>query len=171
MKKKSRRFSHHEILLSKSIIKRQPYQKHLQWSEQAVLDAMKAVQERLPVRTAARVHGVPKLTLHDRIKGKVVHGVKPGPKQYLSAEEERELAQFAIESASVGYGQTIQQITTIAENVAKDKGILRKDTISQGWYKKFLKRQSYLSLHRGILLQIIGWMQLHHKLLNNTLIY
>ena len=41
-------------------------------------------------------------------------------------EEETELAEFAIEAASVGCGQTRKQIMTIAENVAKDKGILRK---------------------------------------------
>ena len=42
--------------------------------------------------TAARVHGVPKTSLHNRsrIKGKVIRGVKSGPKQYLSAEEETE---------------------------------------------------------------------------------
>ena len=51
-------------------------------------------------------HGVPKTSLHNRIKGKVIHGVKPGPKQYLSVEEETELAEFAIEAASVGCGQT-----------------------------------------------------------------
>ena len=38
---------------------------------------------------------------------------------------------------------------TIAENVAKDKGILQKDRISAGWYDKFMKRQNYLSLHKG----------------------
>ena len=54
-----------------------------------MLDAMKAVQEGSPVTTAARVHGVPKSTLYDQIKGNVVHGVKPGPKPYLSAEEEK----------------------------------------------------------------------------------
>ena len=45
-----------------------------------------------PITTAARVHGVPKTSLHNRsrIKGKVIHGVKSGPKQYLSAEEETE---------------------------------------------------------------------------------
>ena len=53
-----------------------------------------------PYRNAT--HGVPKTSLHNRIKGKVVHGVKPGPKQYLSVEEEIELAEFAIEAASVG---------------------------------------------------------------------
>ena len=83
--------------------------------------------------------------LHDRIKGRVVHGVKPGPKPYLSAEEETELAEFAIEAASVGCGQTRQQIMTIAEKVAKDKGILQKDRISD----KFMKRQTYLSLRKG----------------------
>ena len=63
---------------------------------------MKAVQ---PITTAARVHGVPKTSLHNRIKGKVIHGVKPGPKQYLSVEEETELAKFAIEAASVSFGK------------------------------------------------------------------
>ena len=38
---------------------------------------------------------------------------------------------------------------TIAENVAKDKGILRKNRISQGWYEKFMKRQTYLSIYKG----------------------
>ena len=121
----------------------------LQWSTQAMLDAMKAVQDGSPITTTAKVHGVPKTSLHNRIKGRVVHGVKPGPKPYLSMEEETELAEFAIEAASVGCGQTRKQIMTIAENVAKDKGILRKDRISQGWYEKFMKRQTYLSICKG----------------------
>ena len=81
---------------------------------------MKAVQDGSPITTAVRVHGVPKTSLHNRIKGKVIHGVKPGPK---SVEEETELAEFAIEAASVGCGQTRKQIMTIAENIAKDKGL------------------------------------------------
>ena len=48
----------------------------------------------------------------------------PGPKLCLSSEVETELAEFAIEAASVGCGQTRKQIMTIAEKVAKDKGIL-----------------------------------------------
>ena len=67
----------------------------------------------------------------------------------LSAEEETELAEFAIEAASVGCGQTRKPIMTIAENVAKNKGILQKDRISTGWYDKFMKRQTYLSLCKG----------------------
>ena len=110
-----------------------------------MLDAMKAVQDGSPITTAARVHGVPKTSLHNRsrIKGKVIHGVKSGPKQYLSAEEETELAEFAIKMASIGCPQTRKQLMTIAENVAKDNGILRKDKITQGWYEKFIRRQTY----------------------------
>ena len=102
-----------------------------------------------PISTAARLHGVPRTSLQNRIKRKVVHGVKPRPKQYLSVEEETELAKFAIKAASVSCGQTRKQIMTIAENVAKDKGILQKDRISSGWYEKFMKRQTYLSLRKG----------------------
>ena len=76
---------------------------------------MKAVQDGSPITTAARVHGVPRTSLHNRIKGRVVHGVKP----YLSMEEETELAEFANEAASVGCGQTRKQIMTIAENVKR----------------------------------------------------
>ena len=96
------------------------FKKRLQWSKQAMLDAIKTVQDGSPITTAARVHSVPKTSLYNRIKGRVVHGVKPGPKPYLSAEEETELAGFAIEAASVGCGQTRKQIMTIAENVAKE---------------------------------------------------
>ena len=31
---------------------------------------------------AADVHGVPRSTLKDRLKGKVTHGMKPGPHPY-----------------------------------------------------------------------------------------
>ena len=48
-----------------------------------MLDAMKAVQDGSPITTAARVHGVPRTSLHNRIKGKVIHGVKSGPKQKI----------------------------------------------------------------------------------------
>ena len=77
-KKKPKRSSQCDTLLSK-----RPFKKRLQWSEQAMLDAMKAVQDGSPITTAARVHGVPRTSLHNRIKGKVIHGVKSGPKQKI----------------------------------------------------------------------------------------
>ena len=64
----------------------------------------------------------------------------------MSRVKETELAEFAIEAASVSCEQTRKQIMTIAENIAKDKGILQKDRISAD---KFMKRQNYLSLCKG----------------------
>ena len=47
---------------------------------------MKAVtDENTPISQAAKDHGVPVSTLHDRISGKISHGDKPGPKPLLSA--------------------------------------------------------------------------------------
>ena len=51
--------------------------------------AMKSViNENTPILRAAKMHSVPKSTLHDCISGNVVHGDKPGPDPLLSAEEE-----------------------------------------------------------------------------------
>ena len=54
---------------------------------------MKSVMEKnTPISQAAEMHGVPKLTLHDRISGNVTHGDKPGPDQLLSPAKEEELS-------------------------------------------------------------------------------
>ena len=45
---------------------------------------------------------VPRTTLQDRISGRVVHGVKPGPKPYLNKAEESELAEFLGVTSCVG---------------------------------------------------------------------
>jgi len=55
---------------------------------------------------AARNHGVPKSTLHNRISRNVTHGDKPGPKQLLSPVEKAEFSEFLIEVAQAGYGKT-----------------------------------------------------------------
>ena len=83
------------------------------------------------------------------LKSIVTHGVKPGPKPYLTMEEETKLAEFAVETASVGCGKTRSEIMAVAENVARKKGTLRKDRITDGWFEKFMKRQSCLSLCKG----------------------
>lgn len=137
-----------DLSLQESIIKR-PFTKRLQWTEQAMVDAMQAVQDGSTISRAAREHGVPKTSLYNRITGKVVHGVKPGPKCYLTTEEETQLAEFAIETAAVGCGKSRAELMAIAEKAAKKKDVLRTEKISHGWLNKFMKRQSYLSVRKG----------------------
>ena len=66
--------------------------KRKQWSNDAMVAALEAVKNGIPIKRAALDHGVPRSTLQDRCHGRVVHGTKPGPQAYLSHSEETELA-------------------------------------------------------------------------------
>lgn len=110
---------------------------------------MKAVEDGAPINKSARDHGVPKTMLRDCLSGRVIHGSKPGPKPYLTSSEELELSSVIKESAKVGYGKTRIDVMIIAERVARDKGTLRKEQISQGWWNRFMEWQKDLSLRHG----------------------
>ena len=129
---------------------RSPHKKRRkQWSNESMLLAMEAVNNGTPVQYAARLHGVPRSTLRDRMSGRVEHGRKPGPSPYLSNAEEKELAAFVTDVAKAGYGKSRHEIKRIAEDCAMDKGVLKKRKISDGWYRRFMERRPELSLRRG----------------------
>ena len=107
------------------------------------------IDENTPILRAARKHGVPNSTLHDRISGKVKHGKKPGPKQLLSAAEEEEFSSFLIEVSRAGYGKTRKEVKSVAGMVAVDKGRKSKPIVSDGWFRRFMQRQPHLSYRRG----------------------
>ena len=58
--------------------------------------------------------------------GNVVHGAK----LCLNTEEEKELAEFKVECASVRHGKNRAEIMSVAEKAVRDKGILRKSKIT-----------------------------------------
>ena len=80
--------------------------KRKQWTDEAMLSAMAAVKNGMSVNPAAKMHGVPRTTLHDRISGRVAHGTKSGPPPYLSPNEEKEFSIFIEQTAKVGYGKS-----------------------------------------------------------------
>ena len=118
------------------------------WINEQMAAAMDAVKHGTPIKMAAEAHAVPVSTLRDRINGRVVHGVKPGPKPYLSVGEEEELSTFKT-CSDIGYGKTRRDIMCIAQSVAVDKGVLKGNKITEGWWRQFLQRQPDLSLRRG----------------------
>ena len=78
--------------------------KYKDWDEERLMMAVKAVQDMgYSVRRAAEEHGVPKSTLHDRVSGKHLTGLKSGPEKYLTDEEEMELEEFLMGCTSVGF--------------------------------------------------------------------
>ena len=50
--------------------------------------ALKAVEDGQSV-SGARDYGIPKTTLFDYVSGRVIHGVKPGPRPHLSPRERK----------------------------------------------------------------------------------
>lgn len=112
--------------------------------------AIDAVRGGETIYRAAKLYRVPRQTLQDRISGRVTHGTNPGPKPYLSHTEENELAEFLIDTAKAGYGKSRKQVQMIATNVAHDKERLSPSRrVSNGWYYRFMERQSHLTLRKG----------------------
>ena len=92
------------------------------WTEKDIRLACEAVSQRgISVRRAALEYNIPKSTLQDRLSGKVLPGACSGPERYLSPEEEKELAQFVMHCAQVGYARTRQQILAIVEAAVREK--------------------------------------------------
>ena len=98
---------------------------------------------------AALIHGMPPSTLKDRMSGRVLHGSKPGPVPYLAPEEEDELIGYLLKASQLGYGKTRRQVKEIVERVATTKGILCSESISDGWWKRFLQRHGNIALRSG----------------------
>ena len=78
---------------------------------QAAMDAVTSGGSR--INCAALDHGVPPSTLKDRLSGRVVHSIKPGPQPYLTSKEEGELSSFLKQCAAVGYGKTRRDVLNL----------------------------------------------------------
>ena len=108
-----------------------------------------ATSGELSINKAAVFHGVPRTTLQDRVSGRVEHGQNPGPRPYLTKDEENELCSYLLSSPEAGCGKTRKEVKVIAKSVAKQKGTLTTNRISDGWWKRFLRHHPSLSLCSG----------------------
>ncbi len=68
-------------------------------------EAMEAVYSGMSVSKASELYGIPWTTLNDQKLGKILPGVRPGPRPLLSSSEERDFVKFLLTSADVGYGR------------------------------------------------------------------
>ena len=114
-----------------------------------MLNALEAVKKGSSIKRAAEEYGVPRTTLQDRVLGNVEHRKKLGQQPYLNVEEEKDLAKFVEVVADIGFGKTRKQINSMVEKTAREKNLLRKNKISDGWFRRFLERQPQLTLRKG----------------------
>ena len=108
------------------------------WDEGSMQQAMDAVRDRrCTIREAAVTYEVPKSTLGDRISGRVQMGAKSGPPTYLTPHEERELVDFLIGCAQIGFARTRRQVMSLVRAAMVKKG--REDApITSGWWDSFM---------------------------------
>ncbi|XP_055956152.1 uncharacterized protein LOC130012370 [Patella vulgata] len=116
----------------------------------------------MSVRKAAIAYGIPKSTLHDKLKEKTP--LIPIPRTILSPDEENISAEWVIINMSkIGYGRTKYEL------LAKVKSILDKDTRitpfknnmpGKDWYYGFIRRHPNISVRTTMQLGRTenGWM-------------
>ena len=108
------------------------------WTDGQMKAAMKSViDDNLSANRAADLHGVPRSSLKDRLSGRVKHGTKPGPKPYLTVDEEGELSQHLLQASAMRLGKTRRDVKCLVEVCVRKKGTLRDSTISNGWWDSF----------------------------------
>ena len=137
------------------------------WTDQQMLAALESVKAGLSANRSAELHGVPPSILKDGLNGRVKHGTKPGPAPYLTSKEEAELSMHLISLSKMGLGKTRRDVKQIAEAVATQKGVMKADRISDGWWRRFLERNPALSLRCGDSTAGVRMDAINHRTINN----
>lgn len=114
--------------------------------------AFEAVRSgRLSVSSAAKEYNVPRMTLSDRVNGKIPLNAKMGVKTALTTDEESALCSYISYMANRGFPLSIQQLMGFAWCIAKERGrehVFTKSGPSRKWWQGFKKRHPDLSLRR-----------------------
>jgi len=77
------------------------------WDVTNMTEAMKAVEsKKMNVSEATREYSVPRKSLENRIKKRVVHGTLPGPRRVLNDEEDQALVEYMKFMARGGFPMT-----------------------------------------------------------------
>ncbi len=124
-----------------------------QWSNDDMVAAMQVVEKKtLTVSCAAVKFNVPRKTLDDRVKGRVDHGMTPGPRTVLTAKEEEVLVSYLVHMAQRGFPLTRTMTKAFAWAIAKRSGTADRFNPEYGpgehWWQNFRKRHPQLTLRK-----------------------
>ena len=106
---------------------------------------------KMGINRVVNQYGVLRTTLKDRLSGRVVQGVNPGPTPYLSIEEEAKLIQHLLTFADIGYPQTKNEVLAIVQQaVHKKRGAEAAEIFNgKGWWNRFVQRWPKVCLRKG----------------------
>jgi transposase-like protein len=117
------------------------------YTEKDVQEAIEEIQtKKINLCQAAKKFNIPKTTLHQRLKGT---SNKHGNSPILSAETEKELAEWIIRCAKIGDPRTRDELLNAASELAKlspdEHKQFKNDVPSSCWLKGFFKRNPNMS--------------------------
>ena len=130
--------------------------------------ALQAVTSgRMGVNRAALEFNVPCTTLKDRVARRITHGCNMGPKTYLTREEEKELADFLISCAKIGFAKTRQDVMNLVHRAVLKKEEKQTSKVSHGWWMHFCKRWPELILRKGDSFPIVRDQETNYTVFKN----
>lgn len=115
--------------------------KNKRYSRTQLEVAYKSVKEDgIPIRTAAKLHGVPKSTLRDRVSGRISLDAQSGSKTFNKADELKLVDSLECVN-KIGYGCTRPELLNLASSFAVHLGKRGKGVqLGSYWIGMFLSR-------------------------------
>ena len=120
------------------------------YSTISIEKAYKAViSGEMSLRKAAEEYGIPRSTLHNKVKGKVAINVKSGTKKHLTDEEKAKLVEFLAGCASIGYAKSRKEVQAIAQQIVMHRDPQNTVEITKGWWDSFRCRHPEIKLRQA----------------------
>lgn len=128
--------------------KRKKKCKENQYSSETLVQALDSIGKGCTIREAAYRHGIPKTTLHAKLKNHSPVNCKKGPQTVLSATEKQDIVDWILYSAEKGFPVTKSHLLDCIQkylNDTKQKTILKNNRPGKHWYTSFMSRHPQLS--------------------------
>lgn len=119
------------------------------YTEEQLKQALSDIRNGLSLNEAHRVYGIPKSTLHNKIKNKVPEGRKMGSATYLSQEEENRVREWILNNAKVGFPLHPNDVKDSVQKVlkaCKRPNPFTDDRPGVKWFNLFLNRRKDITL-------------------------
>ncbi|XP_068084186.1 tigger transposable element-derived protein 2-like [Anabrus simplex] len=118
------------------------------YPEESMLNAIQDVKRGVPIATAAKQHGVPRITLMYKAKGKSPIARRKGPCSTLNSEEEKTISDWIVSVAKSGFPVSKDDVLDSVQQLIKELKRENKfvnDRPGRTWFSSFLRRNPKIS--------------------------
>ncbi|VDI05778.1 Hypothetical predicted protein [Mytilus galloprovincialis] len=124
-------------------MEKQKPKKLCQWNQEDMSKAYKAAKlGQMSIAQASKTYNVPRMTLSDRVKGKVAMDAKMGASTVLTSEDEISLVNYIEYMAQRGFPLSVSQVIGFAWCIAKEHPgarVFNESGPTEKWWRGFKK--------------------------------